>query len=482
MLKGFCCLAACLSLCSFSTAGASASSSPWGWGVVTNSGNGLGLTEPGFVGESIFTVDMTQTPAVIHGPYLSGQLSPPNPDTGEPTTGGGVFDVDQIYGTKDVLISNFGSSTIYRVSVANPTNPVVVGSIKIEFFTEDIVVTPDGKLAIVTDGGFSPKAAFIDIETMTLKSVVHMHEGPAYDPLNPPDPLPAEYYANSVDVTPDGQTLVMANYFGGSVIYGKINASRDGFDSLNELHLCQNWNAATEQCGADEYLPRPVNLTISPDGKTVVALDAGWGMVSILRIDGPGQVVAGTPFQLWGLPNTYEDYYKYENNDGVEDSGNFYKSGSQSALFSSDSTKAYILQNGTGAYVWSGSAWVSDTTIPNKLSWIKINGPGQASVGGAWVADLFCDSGSQLFGVDTLALSKDGRYAYASNPTLSGASSSLTKVDLTTFSSTEILLDPDTPFPTPLTEPYALPVGLTIMEAPFNWSIFTPAITHNAVR
>lgn len=483
MLKRLCCLAAGVVLCSVATVNAAPAPLPWGWAVVANQGNGLGKTEPGFIGESIFTVDLTGATPVIHGPFLSGQLSPLDPITGEITTGGGVFDVTQIPGTKDVLISNFGFNTIYRVSLADPTNPAVVGSVEIDFFAEDIVVTKNGKEAFVTDGGFSPKVAFIDVETMTHTTTVPLHEGPAYDPENPPDPLPADYSAQSVDVTPDGQTLVFADYFAGAVTYGKINSTRDGFDSLNQLHLCPNWNATDEKCGPDDYMPRPVNLAISPDGRTVVANDAGWGMVSILRIDGPGVVVPGTPFQLWGLPNTYEDYYKYENNDGSEDTGHFYKSSSQSTVFAPNGDRAYILQNGTSANVWDGDSWATDTSIPNKLSYIKIDGPGQASVGGVWVAELFCDSGSQLFGVDTLAIDKFGQYAYASNPTMSGASGSITRVDLTTFATKEIRFDPAHPFdpdPYNYVNPDALPVGLTVMRSPFNWSMFMSAAAFTA--
>jgi hypothetical protein len=459
-------------LSSFAANEAVAAPSPWGWAVITNQGNGLSNTEPGFVGESIYTVDLSSNSPVVHGPFLSGQLGPLDPVTHEPVYGGGVFDVTQIPETKDVLISNFGYNMIFRVSLVDPTNPVVVGSVEIDFFAEDIAISKDGRLAIVTDGGFSPKAAFIDVQTMTHKSTAHMHEGPPYDEATPPDPLPTEHYANAVVITPDGKTAIMANYFGSSVVYGRINAAQDGFESTHELKLCNTWDPVAKSCG--DYLARPVNLSISPDGQTVIVNDAGWGMVSVLRVTGPGQVVAGTPFQLWGFPDTYNDYDLYENYTPPAAQGHGSAAASQSTSFSPDGRRAYILQNATNSYTWDGTQWVADSTVPNKLSWVSIDGPGQASFGGYGVADLYCDSGSQLFGVDTLAIDKSGRYAYAANPTLSGSSSSITRVDLSSFATTEISFDMDSDAAT-----HPIPTGIAILAPGFDWSMFMPAIAHN---
>ncbi|MHB8790111.1 MAG: YncE family protein [Desulfobulbaceae bacterium] len=434
-------------------------SSAWAapWAVVANSGADI-PADPESTHEAIFTLDLGTTPPTVHGPFLEGQLVPLDPVTQEPQYGGGMFDVAYIPGTNDALISNFGAATVYRINFDNPTQPVVVGSVLLTFFAEDIAVTTDGKLAIVADGGFSPRIAFINLETFTLSSVFELYEGVPFDPANPPAVLPPLNNANAVAITPDNQTVIMADYFAGKAVYGKINAARNGLESVHSIHLCPNWNATTETCGANDYMSRPVNVAISPDGKTALLADAGWGMVDVLKISGPGQVQAGTPFQLWGFPDTYNDFLNRP--DPINSLG---LGKSQSIVFAPDGTKAYMLQNGnynTRADADSGNL------LQNQLSWIRINGPGQASVGGVWVAILHSKSSSQLFGVDTLVISKDGTNAYASNPTLSGAIKIVSRINLQDFSTSAVYVNG------------TFPVGLEILGREFYWPMFMPAISN----
>jgi len=447
-------------------------SSAWAfpWAVVANSGTGGDPAGPDFESESIYTLDLGTIPPTVYGPFLEGQLVPTDPDTGKPIYGGGLFDVAYIPGTNDALISNFGYFTVYRVNFDNPTRPVLVGSVKLEvnpptppdppgpdyysMFAEDIAVTSDGKLAIVSDGGFSPVIAFINLETMTLSSFFELYEGVPFDPATPPDPLPPLNSAQAVAITPDNQTVIMADYFSGTAVYGKINGARNGLESVHSIHLCPNWNDKTKTCGAKDYMSRPVNVAISPDGQTALLADAGWGMVSVLKITGPGKVEPGTPFQLWGFPDTYADYLADEN----AALGHV-----QSIVFSPDGQKAYLLQN--GCYLSLDDKLIANQ-LQNQISWVRINGPGQASVGKAWVAMLHSRSGSQLFGVDTLAISKDGTNLYASNPTLSGATKIVSRVNLLDFSTSAVNVNS------------TVPVGIEILGRKFYWPMFLPAITN----
>ncbi|MHB8809227.1 MAG: YncE family protein [Desulfobulbaceae bacterium] len=459
----------CLAVLAFLLLCSSAWAAPWA--VVANGGADI-PADPDSTHEAIFTLDLGTTPPTAHGPFLEGQLVPLDPVTQLPQYGGGLFDVAYIPNTNDALISNFGSSTVYRINFDNPINPVLVGSVKIEkgiptdpdyktMFAEDIAVTSDGKLAIVADGGFSDNIVFINLDTMTVSSFFQLYEGVPFDPANPPAVLPPLNYANAVAITPDNQTVIMADYFAGKAVYGKINGARNGLESVHGIHLCPNWNATTETCGTYDYLSRPVNVAISPDGKTALLADAPWGMVSVLKITGPGQVEAGTPFQLWGLPDEYVDYLI---ND--LDQGQPHRSGSQSIAFAPDGKKAYVLQNGNYSYTGNNvDGWVP-TLLPNQLSWIRIDGPGQASVGGVWVAELHSMSSSQLFGVDTLVVSKNGKYAYTTNPTLSGATKIVTQVNLETFSTAAVDVHG------------TFPVGLEILGHKFYWPMFMPAISN----
>ena len=128
--------------------------------------------------ESIHIIDLGQTPPIVYGPFLSGELTA--------NRGAGVFDIAMI-GKKKALISTFGDSRVHMVDLKDPTNPVLMGSLDLPFFAEDIAITKNGKLALVTDGGFSPQVAFIDLKTFTLINTV------VFDGL----------YANAVDIAGD---------------------------------------------------------------------------------------------------------------------------------------------------------------------------------------------------------------------------------------------------------------------------------------
>jgi len=440
------------------------------WAVVANSGiNGWDPSNPDFEAESIYTVDLGTTPPRVHGPFLEGLLVPIDPVSGEPVYGGGVFDIAYIPGTNDALISNFGASTVYRINFDDPLKPVLKGSVHLQtgiepdiksLSAEDIAVTSDGKLAIVANGGFSPRIAFIDLTTFTLSSLFDLYEGVPFDPANPPAELPPLFYANAVAITPDNQTVLMADYFTGAAVYGRINSARDGLESVKRLMLCPNWDAASESCGPDDCLSRPVNVSIAPDGRTALLADAGWGMVSVLKITGPGLVEPETPFQLWGFPDTYNDFL-----ENLHSGGHPARGKSQSIAFAPDGKKAYMLQNGNNStYTFDGINWVGNP-IQDQLSWIRIDGPGKASVGEVWKAMLYSKSTSQLFGVDTLTVSGDGKFAYTSNPTQSGAVKIVSRVNLQDFSTSAVNIDS------------SFPVGLEILGQKFYWPMFLPAMT-----
>jgi len=66
----------------------------------------------------IVTLDLSTTPATVYGPFLEGQLG---------NTNGLTLDVAVTPDGQTALISNFGDSSVYRVNISNPTNPVVTG-------------------------------------------------------------------------------------------------------------------------------------------------------------------------------------------------------------------------------------------------------------------------------------------------------------------------------------------------------------------
>jgi len=309
----------------------------------------------------IRTLDFGTVPPQIYGPFLEGQLG---------TAGGALLDAAWSPDGRFALFSNFGDAAIYRVNMANPKNPIVTGCVTSGFFAEDIDVTPNGRYALVTDGGYSPKLGVIDLTSFSTCITYTITSG----------------YANAVAVAPDNQTVVMADYSQQLLISGVLCPT--GLVSERTIYA-----------GTNVY---PVNVSIAPDGRTVIAANAQNTdrKTSIFRIASPGVLVTGaTPF-VSGLVSQ----------------------GMQSVSFSPDGRRGYILQNGS-----------MGTNAPNYLSWVNIVGPGRVTLGGTAVVALAAEGSSQLFGVDTLAVSPDGDWALAANPTMSGGTSVVSLVNLNTF-------------------------------------------------
>jgi len=339
---------------------------------------------------SIHTIDLGKKPPAVYGPFLEGQIIT--------ATGDNIFDITLTKDKRYALASTFGTGQVHRIDLKNPKSPVLKGSVTLDdgnvsMFAEDIAMTPDGKLALVSDGGFSPTIAFIDVKNFVLTSMVT---------LTTTTGTPTVVSAQAVAVAPDNKTVLFADYFAGKIHYGTINAARNGFDSLKSIWLCDT-EVITTTCTGN--LARPVNVAISPDGKTaLVAISAAssfYGdvtlndLVVVLEIQGPGNVVPGTPFFLHGLAGSIFDPTEYLGPHGA---------GNQSITFA-DKKTAYVVTQSTGG--------------PNQLSKITILGPGWAAVADPVAADLYWNGSSQLFGVDVLAIS--GNRAVVGHPTLSGA-------------------------------------------------------------
>jgi DNA-binding beta-propeller fold protein YncE len=378
-------LAAALTLASPSLAG--------NWGVVITGRDAV--TDPlNPQPPSLHTIDCSASPPAVYGPFLQGQLGV-NTDA--------ALDVVILKDRRSALVSTFGAMTVSRIDLSDPTNPVVTGTVLLDdgqgntLFAEDIEVTRDGKLALVTDGGLASAVAFIDLGTFTLKSLF---------------PLPAGMSAQAVAIARNG-TVLLADYSSGKVHSGRINETGDGLADLNSITLCDA-EVIGDVCQGN--LARPVNIAISPNGKTALVANAFGGVVNVLKITGPGQVEPGAPFFLEGLPGgTLADP----------------AGGQQSISF----------RTGKNAYVVSMVAPDPVTTDPNKnlLSWIRIGRPGTASVRETGMVELLFEGTGAFFGVDVLAVK--GRYAVAGCTVSFGEGNSVAFIDLKTHSVTPVPLN-----------------------------------------
>jgi DNA-binding beta-propeller fold protein YncE len=148
--------------------------------------------------------------------YLGGELG---------SYGGGLFDVVVTPDGNTAIVSNFGDSTIWFIDISGgiDVTPTILGSKRIGFFAEDMVITPNGKYVLVTDGGFSARVAVVEIATRQL--ICNNNLGTRY--------------ANAVEITPDGQIVLVADYFQGRVHAYTLNYD-DGsltYKNIAFLHL-----------------------------------------------------------------------------------------------------------------------------------------------------------------------------------------------------------------------------------------------------
>jgi DNA-binding beta-propeller fold protein YncE len=326
----------------------------YGIGLVAFSNGYVGVIDP-----------ITQT---VSGPFLNGEIG---------TVGGGSFDVVITPDRSTALVSNFGDSTIYFINMSVPSAPTVRGSLVIPFFAEDIALTPNGRYALVTDGGFSPSIAVIDVQNRTLVEV--------YTDTT----LPTANSFEAVAVAADGKTVLTVDFFGGAVNTLTIDDAG---------HL--TYVGRTDISNGGTLLP--VNISISPDGKTAIAavvattadpllVPADVMRFPVLEITAPG-VVALKRFVATDVR----------------------LNACQSIVFNPSGTKAYALSN-------QEDPDSTDAIAPfNTIVDLNVTMPGLVSDSGVTTNVDFISSG-QLYGVDTIAMDLTGRYLYVSNMSVTAA-------------------------------------------------------------
>lgn len=262
--------------------------------------------------------------------------------------GGGLWDVAVTPDNKYALVSNFGQQKIYRIDLCDPTLPVLAGSITLPFPAEDVAISPDGVFALVTDGGDENRIASIDLATFTLLTT--------YTLTTPGGGAQAVAIAPSLSTLRaengvGSYTVVVADTYSNRIIYGLFSPAT-GF-------------------AVEKTLPTqdaPINVAISPDGQTVLVPNFLSASVNTFQIPLPGDMVG------WGAVTGLPDLPQVV---AIEPAG--------------------------------GVAWVvSDLSPTSMLSYLDITGPGVASLGGAGVLCLQAGHDSGAFGVDEIAVTKDG--------------------------------------------------------------------------
>jgi len=314
-------------------------------GVVCNlASNTISLLDPA-----------TQT---LHGPYLKSLLGT-----------GGVIAVAITHNGRTAVISDFGGAQLHFVDLSAKFDgpPVKLGTCNLTIFAEDLAITPNDKYVLVTDGGLSSRILVVDITTMTIAGGANCGGGDA----------------QAIAVSPDGETVLAADYLGGALHVFKMDPDTGMLMRQYSIY--------------EGILPAwPVNVTISPDGRTAVMVTAFRAYAITLRIDGPGAVtVTGQ------VPLTIED--------------------SQTAVFSPDGKHLYIRD------------WI-------RVAEFKVTGPGMIEPTGRviWLTER---GTGQFYGVNTMAIDPSGTTLYITNPTSFGTANIIDVLDVGTFTATTMESD-----------------------------------------
>jgi hypothetical protein len=241
----------------------------------------------------------------------------------------------------------------------------------------------------------------------------------------------------------------MCDYFGGRIVTGTVNAAGTAVENIDTLVLCPNYDPSSDACGPDDYQGWPVNLEISPDGQTAIVNDAFWGMVHVLRITGTGTAAPGTPFQLWGLGSTYADFLADPSASGPD--------GNQSTRFNGNG-EAIIVQNGFF------SQDPDPLPLNDRLTRLRHDGPGQVSLDDLFFVTLESSTSGQLFGVDVLALTQDGR-ALTGDPSAGGEVPNGTLVNLASGAASVVPLNAN-----------LVPTGVAVLPQAFT-AVSVPTLT-----
>lgn len=277
------------------------------------------------------------------------------------TYAGGLLDVVITPDGKTAIVSNFGDSQVFFIDISGGFTavPTLSGKVTIGFWAEDMVISPNGKYLLVTDGGFSATIAVVDLTARKLIKIKNL----------------GARSAQAVEITPDGKNVLAADYWAGKL--HRYTFSEEGvLTHAQSVNILPCW---------------PTNVTVSPDGKTAIVVCGHRCSAPIFTIDPSGELALKSFVPLGDK-------------------------GGQSCVFSRDGTKAYYLTN--------------SAVYGAMINVLEVNGPGAVNLIKTIPVRPRRSSG-HIYGVDTIAIDPSGNYLYITNPTNSGAVARISIIDLT---------------------------------------------------
>lgn len=351
-------------------AAATGQSNPSPVGVIVNSNtNGIQFIDP--------------ATRAVSAPLLAGQLG---------GVGIQVFDVVVTPDGRTAVVSSFEAKRLYFIDISGGFSvlPTVLGSTQVGIFPIDLALSPDGAFVLASGSGIDTAISVVNVTTRTLVSNVTIPGGKA----------------QAVAIAPNGRTVLVIDYDGKVHIFtfDPVTGALT-FVSTIRLNEPGTWPAGVQM--PDNWhgsvLPfKPVNATISPEGRTAFVIDGQHNQAAVLARADDGSYVLRQFIAPLNAPRDPEVA------GTVEHQG-------QSASFSRNGRNAYYL-----------------TTTPTEGSFVtvlEITNP-QVVTYRQDISITPTRGTSQLFGVDTVALDPAESRLYVTNPTVSGGTSSMSVIDL----------------------------------------------------
>ncbi|HOP40059.1 MAG TPA: hypothetical protein PLI53_03370 [Geobacteraceae bacterium] len=321
------------------------------------------------------------------------------------------FDVVISPDGKTTLVSSYYAQRVFFIDTSNPSSPAVKGSVEIGFSGGDMDITPDGRYALVTgsgmngkvilvSNGMASKIAVLDVAAMSLVNV--------YDEYNKSGEIQVLRSHDSVAVASDGKTVLTTDYYNRQV---------------HALLLCEN-GQLTFVCSTDvsnSGTLYPVNLAISPDGKTAIVASAIARAFTIESINQIEQLPSeGLSFPVLTIlaPGVVKlvNYVTPCISQKVKPDMNL--AAAQSIIFNRAGTKAYLYCRDYADYNpfpdAKGTESLVDSTSNTMIIALNILAQGIAmDAGTPWDVGFYAMSES--LGIDTLALDYDNNRLWISN-------------------------------------------------------------------
>ena len=393
-----------------------------------------------------------------------------DPETNKPvggplgSEGGYRFDLAMTRDGRQALISNLGDYKIFFVDLSSGT-PAVSGMVKIDFYPEDIAIDPTNEWALVSGVGFSTRIAVLHIPSRTwVPAGVDAVTGDPcsfnliIDPGDVDDPDDdVTGTANGVAIAADGRTVVLSDFYGNSLHVCLFDPLTGGLAYRQSVKL---WKYGTDETAAFPFPYYPINVAISPDGRTVLA-------ANLFRSTYPGDPDPDAFFEGCNIPVFTIDQpgHIVRHPDVILP---FRITLGQTIVFSPDGRRAYL-----------ESCYADDPPPgydPN-LFWLyqevqalTVSGPGQVRHSGS-VRTPTRRANNGFFGVDIMAITPDGNFLYVTNPATFEASPVIDVINLRTLTHAKSIGTPqaydDPANPGHLIYPNGsvLPVGIAFPKA-----------------